>query len=116
MQPTLLGASLVSSWRGCPTTTEGGLWVCRCFLGTVTAGAWIPDGGCRRGARNWGCRVCIGSAGSAGVKESLLWGCVLVIGADRTVILFADRRQRVFRWDSLLFPKVYWRIRYKRLK
>ena len=89
MQPTLLGASLVSSRKGCPTTMEGGLWVCRCFLGT-------------------------GSAGSAGVKESLLWGCVLVMGADSTVILFAGRRPPVFRWDSLLFPKAYWRIRYKR--
>ena len=28
-----------------------------------------------------------------------------VMGAHSSVILFAGRRQRVFRWDSLLFPK-----------
>ena len=61
-------------------------------------------------------RVCVGSTGSAGVKGSLLWGCVPVMGAQGSVILFAGRRQRVFRWDSLLFPKAFWRIRYKRLK
>ena len=56
------------------------------------------------------------SGGSTGVKGSLLWGCVLVMGAHSSVILFAGRWQRVFRWDSLLFPKAFWRIRYKRLK
>ena len=60
--------------------------------------------------------VCVGSTGSAGVKGSLLWGCVPVMGAHSSVILFAGGRQRVFRWDSLLFPKAFWRIRYKRLK
>ena len=84
--------------------------------GPVTAGAQIRDGGCRRGARNWGRWVCVGSAVSAGVKGSLLWGCVLVMGAHSSVILFAGRWQRVFRWDSLLFSKAFWRIRYKRLK
>ena len=34
-------------------------------------------------------------------------------GAQSSVILFTGRRQRVFRWDSLLFPKAFWRIRYK---
>ena len=79
-------------------------------------GAWMRDGGCRQGARNWDPRVCVGSAGSAGVKGSLLWGCVLVMGANSSVILFAVQWQRVFRWDYLLFPKAFWRIRYKRLK
>ena len=60
--------------------------------------------GCRQGAQNWGRRVCFRSAGSAGVKGSLLWGCVLVVGAHSSVILYAGRWQRVFRWDSLLFP------------
>ena len=58
---------------------------------------WILDGRCRKRARNWGRRVCVGSAGSAGVKGSLLWGCVLLMGAHRSVILFAGRRQWVFR-------------------
>ena len=48
--------------------------------------------GCRRGARNRGCQLCVGSAGSAGVKGSLVWGCVLVMGAQSSVILFAGRR------------------------
>ena len=61
-------------------------------------------------------RVCIWSTGSAGVKGSLLWGCVPVMGAQGSVILFAGRRQWLFRWDSLLFPKAFWRIKYKRLK
>ena len=39
-----------------------------------------------------------------------------VMGAESSVILFAGRWQRVFRWDSLLFTKAFWRIRYKRLK
>ena len=59
-------------------------------------------------------QVCVRSTGSAGVKGSLLWGCVPVMGAQGSVILFTGRRQRVFRWDSLLFPKAFWRIRYKR--
>ena len=62
------------------------------------------------------CRVCVGSTGSAGVKGSRLWGCVPVMGAQGSVILFAGRRQWVLRWDSLLFPKAFWRIRYKGLK
>ena len=67
--------------------------------------------------REMGARwVCVGSTGSAGVKGSLLWGCVPVMGAHSSVILFAGHRQRVLRWDSLLFPKAFWRIRYKRLK
>ena len=93
------------------TTTGGGLWVCRRCLGPVTAAARIRDGGCHQGARNWGRRVCVGSAGSAGVKGSLLWGCVPVMWAHISVILFAGRWQRVFRWDLLLFPKAFWRIR-----
>ena len=52
-----------------------------------------------------------GCAGSTGVKGSLLWGCVLVLGAHISAILFAGRWQWVFRWDSLLFPKAFWRIR-----
>ena len=36
---------------------------------------------------NWGRQVCVGSAGSAGVKESLLYGCVLVMGAHSLVIV-----------------------------
>ena len=55
--------------------------------------------------------MCVGSTGSVGVKGSLLWGCVLVMGAHSLVILFAGRWQRVFRWDLLLFPKAFWRIR-----
>ena len=66
--------------------------------------------------REIGATVCVGSAGSAGVKGFLLWGCVPVIGTHSSVILFAGRWQRVFRWDSLLFSKAFWRIRYKRLK
>ena len=65
---------------------------------------------------NWGCLVCVGSAGSAGVKGSLLWGCMLVMGAHSSGIQFVGCWQRVFRWDSLLFPKAFWRIRYKSLK
>ena len=99
LQPSLPFASRVSSRRGCPTTTGGGLWVCRRCLGPVTAGACIRDGGCCRGARNWGRRVCVRSAGSAGVKGSLLWGCALAMGAHSSVILFTGRWQRVFRWD-----------------
>ena len=53
-QPSLPSASRVSSWRGCPMTTGGGLWVCRRCLGPATAGARIRDAGCRQGARNWG--------------------------------------------------------------
>ena len=60
--------------------------------------------------------MCVGSGGSAGVKGSLLWGCVPVMGEHSSGILFTGRRQRVFSWDSLLFPKAFWRIRYKRLK
>ena len=36
---------------------------------------------------------------------------MLVMGAHSLVILFAGRWQRVLRWDSLLFPKAFWRIR-----
>ena len=45
LQPSLPGASRVSSRRGCPTTMGGGLWVCRRCLGPVTAGTRIWDGG-----------------------------------------------------------------------
>ena len=34
-----------------------------------------------------------------------------VMGVHSSVILFTGRWQRVFRWDSLLFPKAFWRIR-----
>ena len=37
-------------------------------------------------------------------------------GAHSSGIQFTGHQQRVFRWDSLLFPKAFWRIRYKRLK
>ena len=37
-------------------------------------------------------------------------------GGAQMGILFAGRRQRVFRWDSVLFPKAFWRIDYKSLK
>ena len=84
--------------------------------GPLTAGARIRDGVCHQRAWNWGRQVCVGSAGSPGVKGSLLWECVLVMGAHSSVILFTGRWQRVFRWDSLRFPKAFWRIRYKRLK
>ena len=54
--------------------------------------------------------------GPPDVQGSLLWGCVPVMGEHTSGILFAGCWQRVFRWDSLLFPKAFWRIRYKRLK
>ena len=97
-------------------TMGGGLWVCRRCLGPATAGARIRDGGCRQGARNWGPPGVRREHWVRRCKGSLLWGCVPVMGAQGSVILFAGRRQRVFRWDSLLFPKAFWRIRYKRLK
>ena len=57
----------------------------------------------------------VGSGGSADVKGSLLPGCARVTGEHSSGILFAGRRQRVFRWDSVLFPKAFWRVGYKRL-
>ena len=58
----------------------------------------------------------VGSGGSADVKGSLLPGCARVTGEHSSGILFAGRRQRVFRWDSVLFSKAFWRVGYKRLK
>lgn len=58
----------------------------------------------------------VGRAGPAGVKRSLLPGCARVLGAHSPGILFAGRRQRVFRWDSVLFPKAFWRVGYKRVQ
>jgi len=105
--------------RGCPTTAAGGgLWVCGRRLGPVVAAGsrireWeVPPRSPKLGPPG----VRVGRGGSAGVKGSLLLGCAWVMGAHSSGILFAGPRQRVFRWDSVLFPKAFWRVGYKRLK
>ena len=55
----------------------------------------------------------VGRGESAGVKRSLLLGCVLVMGEHSSGNPFAGRQQPVFRWDSLPFPEAFWRIRLK---
>ena len=99
---SLPGASRVSTQRGCPTTAGGALWVCRRCLGPVAVELGPPGFDWVR----WACRC-------EGVSAP---GMHVGVWAQSSGILFAGPWQWVFRWDSLLFPKAFWRIRYKRLK
>ena len=76
---------------------------------------------CGRADPGWGVPPRSAKLGPTGVRrERWVRRCegvsAPVMGAHSLVILFAGRWQRGFRWDSLLFPKAFWRIRYKRLK
>ena len=85
---------------GLPHDRGGGrLWVCGRRLGpVVTAGSRIREGEVPPRSPKLGpLGARVGRGGSAGVKGSLLPGCARVMGPHSSGILFAGRRQRVFR-------------------